>query len=396
MFSTCNCVACITPPHLLRKLLESKDRDVRESALHTLLASASIRGERNVRSLVAEITPSNGRRTVYDCKESTDISSAKVARTEDGPQSADGAVNRAFDGLGTTRDFYKTVLARNSIDDEGMRLDAFVHFDKRLNNAFWDGRRMLFGDGDGEIFTDLTKSIDVIGHELAHGVTQYTAGLEYRGQPGALNESMSDVFGSLIKQWSLGQDAKAADWLIGADVFTPDIDADALRSMKNPGNAYNNDLLGEDPQRDHMDRYDPTSADNYGVHINSGIPNKAFYETAKAIGGNAWEAPGHIWYKSLRASVRDTNFQQFANTTFLSAGELCGINSFQQRAVRSAWREVGIEITVPMLGSLSATFACGGAEDETVASLARQIAALSAQVKALEKAFEGQKGRKQA
>ena len=173
------------PPHLLRKLLESKDKDIRDSALNNLLVSATIRGERNVRPLGVNLTPTAGRRTVYDCRESTDTTSATVARTEDGPPSSDSSANRAFDGLGTTRKFYKEVFNRNSIDDEGLRLDAFVHFDRELNNAFWDGSKMLFGDGDGRVFTDLTKSLDVIGHELAHGVTQYTAGLEYRAQPGA-------------------------------------------------------------------------------------------------------------------------------------------------------------------------------------------------------------------
>jgi Zn-dependent metalloprotease len=397
MNTSCRHLYCITPPHLLRKLLESKDKEIRDSALRTLLASATIRGERNVRSLMLGLAPAAGRRTVYDCRRSTDLGSATVARSEDGPASADASVNRAFDGLGTTRQFYKEVLKRNSIDDEGLRLEAFVHFDRNLNNAFWDGSRMLFGDGDGQIFTDLTKSLDVIGHELAHGVTQYTAGLEYRAQPGALNESMSDVFGSLIKQWSLGQTAAAADWLIGADVFTPDIKADALRSMRAPGTAYKNHPdLGSDPQPDHMDRYDHTMGDNQGVHINSGIPNKAFYETAIAIGGNAWEAPGQIWYKALRASVSDTNFQQFANTTFLKAGEQSGANSREQRAVRAGWEKVGIEITVPTAVSFRDAAATGRGDDDCYASLKQQIEALSAQVKALAKEVEGQghKGRK--
>ena len=393
MSSGRTCLHCITPPHLLRKLLESKDKGIRESALNTLLSSATIRGERSVRSLFAGATPSNGRRTVFDCRESTNLSSARAVHTEDGSVSSDSSANRAFDGLGKTRDFYKTVFDRDSIDDKGLRLDAYVHFDRQLNNAFWDGSRMLFGDGDEQVFTDLTKSLDVIGHELTHGVTQYTAALEYEGQPGALNELISDVFGSLLKQWSLGQDAAAADWLIGAEVFTPDIGADALRSMKAPGTAYDNDLLGKDPQPDHMDRYNHTSSDHHGVHINSGIPNKAFYEAATAIGGNAWEAPGHIWYKSLNASVQSTNFQQFANRTFVSAGELCGVNSVQQRAVRGAWRKVGIEITVPMIASFAATGASGGGEG-ACAALAKQLEVLSVQVRDLTKEIERLKSKK--
>lgn len=96
-----------------------------------------------------------------------------------------------------------------------------MHYDEKYNNAFFDGEQMVFGDGDGEIFLDFTVAIDVIAHELAHGLTQYTANLAYQGQSGALNESVSDVFGSLVKQYSLGQSADQGDWLIGAGLLAP-------------------------------------------------------------------------------------------------------------------------------------------------------------------------------
>ncbi len=319
-----------------------------------------------------------------------------MVRTEDGAAAADDSVNRAFDGLGATREFYKNVFERNSIDGQGMRLNGYVHYDVNYNNAFWDGQVMVFGDGDELVFTDFTKSLDVIAHELAHGVTQYTADLEYRKQPGALNESISDVFGSLVKQWALGQTADAADWLIGADIFTPAIGADALRSMKEPGKAYDNELLGKDPQPDHMDRYYPGSDDNFGVHINSGIPNKAFYLTAVAIGGNAWEAPGHIWYESLLASYQTTRFQEFADTTYLKAGQLYGTDSAEQQAVAAAWREVGIRIAglpaaaprrVPARAqSGQAARAHQGVRNgDSLAELTSQIEALANHVKMLTK-----------
>ena len=136
---------------------------------------------------------------------------------QDGPLASDPSANRAFDGLGKTRDFYDKILGRNSIDDHGMRLDGYVHRGRNYNNAFWDGQHMVFGDGDGVIFTDFTGSLDVIGHELTHGVTEFAAGLEYHTQSGALNESVSDVFGAVVKQWSLKQTADKADWLIGAE-----------------------------------------------------------------------------------------------------------------------------------------------------------------------------------
>jgi Zn-dependent metalloprotease len=395
MNRTCRCLNCITPPHLLQKLLESKDKDIRQAALNTLMSTARLRGERAVRATAGFLAaPSIGRRTIYDCRNSMNLSSATLARTEDGMESKDESVNRAFEGLGFTREFYKKFFGRDSIDGRGMRLDGYVHRGLRYNNAFWDGQEMIFGDGDGKIFTDFTKSLDVIAHELTHGVTEFTANLEYHNQSGALNESMSDVFGSLVKQWSLGQKAEAADWLIGAELFTPDIPADALRSMKAPGEAYNNDLLGKDPQPDHMNGFvnqpDTEEGDWGGVHINSGIPNKAFYLTAVAIGGFAWEAPGRIWYESLLASNEFTKFQDFADTTCTKAGQLYGTGSEEQQAVAAAWREVGIEITELAKrvrgGGVSAGRGAGRTKDEdSYAALVKQIQALAAEVKTLSK-----------
>jgi Zn-dependent metalloprotease len=338
---------CIVPPHILDRLAESSDTAVREAARQTLLTTARLRGEREVRAgLLGASAPTSGRRTVFDCKHSTRLSDAVIVRTEQSAQSADTSVNAAFDGLGATRQFYLEVLSRNSIDDRGMRLDGYVHRGVRYNNAFWDGQEMVFGDGDGVIFTDFTGSLDVIGHELTHGVTEYTAGLEYHNQSGALNESMSDVMGSLVKQWTMKQTAEQADWLIGPEVFTPGIEADALRSLKNPGHAYDNDTFGKDPQPAHMDDYvdlpDTDEGDNGGVHINSGIPNHAFYLAAIAIGGNAWEVAGRIWYQSLRASTPTTDFAAFAETSISKAGELYGVGGSQQTAVREAWRRVGV------------------------------------------------------
>jgi Zn-dependent metalloprotease len=194
---------------------------------------------------------------------------------------------------------------------------------------------------------------------------------------------MSDVFGSMAKQWSLGQSAGEADWLIGADVFTPGIDADALRSMKAPGSAFDNKLFGKDPQPDHMTKYvelpDTEEGDNGGVHINSGIPNKAFYLVATTIGGNSWDAAGRIWYESLKASHAQTQFQDFADTTYRAAAELYGEGGPRQQAVLDAWGQVGIQISV-VPSPIAAP--AQGAESQ-VATLSRQIELLSAQVREL-------------
>jgi Zn-dependent metalloprotease len=344
-------INCITPPYILKRLLDSDNEAIRQAALATLVSTAQLRGQRDVRGLMAGAlaTPGDGHRSIFDCKHGTFLPVGKLVRSEDAEPVTDKSVNQAYDGLGVTRDFYRNVLQRDSIDDHGMRLLGYVHRGRKYNNAFWDGKEMVFGDGDGQIFTDFTASLDVIAHELTHGVTEHTANLEYRGQSGALNESMSDVGGSIVKQWHLGQTADQADWLIGSEVFTPDIDADALRSMKAPGTAFDNKVFGKDPQPDHMDHYadlpETEDGDYGGVHINSGIPNKAFFLVASAIGGNSWEAPGRIWYESLKASTSTTQFQEFADTTFRKAEELYGADSREQQAVKSAWDGVGLQVT---------------------------------------------------
>lgn len=388
--TACRCLNCITPPHMLQKLLDSSNKEVREAALSTLLSSSRLRGQRSLRAMFGigtSSSPTDGRRSIFDCRQSTSQSDAVLVRTEEGPPSNDDSVNNAFDGLGMTRDFFRDVLGRNSIDDRGMRLDGYVHVGVRYNNAFWDGQSMSFGDGDGILFTDFTKSLDVIAHELSHGVTEFTAGLEYRTQSGALNESISDVFGSLVKQWSRGQSAEEADWLIGDDIFTPGAQADALRSMKAPGTAYDNPDFGRDPQPAHMSRYvnlpDTPAGDNGGVHINSGIPNKAFYLTAVGIGGDAWGAPADIWYESLKASGPTTQFQEFADRTYETAGWLFGARSRERQCVQSAWHEVGIRISGAsrmVRGRSLPAAQSEGADTDALASLTKQIETLTAEV----------------
>ena len=384
-------VCCVTPPYMLKKLLESKDKDDRDIALNTLLTTAMLRSERTMQATFAAASDAgHGRRTIFDCQGGTILSEAELARTEDGEVSADASVNRAFDGFGATRDFYKQVFDRDSIDGNGMRLDGYVHRGRKYNNAFFNGKVMVFGDGDGVRFGDFTLSLDVIAHELTHGVTQKIAGLEYHVQSGALNESISDVFGSLVKQWSLGQKADEADWLIGEEVFSPGVAGDALRSMKAPGTAYDSDVFGKDPQPDHMNKFvhlpdddDPVN-DNGGVHYNSGIPNKAFFLAATGIGGNAWEVPGHIWFESLKASNPNTQFQDFADTTYQKAGQLYG--STEQAVVLSAWREVGIRISgSPPPGARASSRTPSGPSGDGLAALTKQIEAMAAQVKALAK-----------
>ena len=345
-------IFCVLPPHVLHQIAQNGTEEERTAALHTLEIGDTFRTLRAIR-LAAPAAPAAAatvtlqgqkQRTIFDAHHTQSI--GDVVRTEGAPATDDPAVNEAYDALGDTYDFYWNTLQRNSIDGQGMPLNATVHYDRNLDNAFWDGERMNFGDGDGRFFDRFTISIDIMGHELTHGVTEVEAQLIYQGQSGALNESMSDVFGSMVKQYAKGrQSAEEADWLIGEGIFTERVHGVALRSMKDPGSAFDDPVLGKDPQPAHMNNYVNTVRDNGGVHINSGIPNRAFYLAATAIGGYAGEKAGPIWYATLRDTRLHPNatFQQFAQLTSINAENLFPGGTEQQR-VREAWSQVGINV----------------------------------------------------
>lgn len=338
------CPICyILPPYIGDQIIINGDSTQRDWALENLRASEQFRGRRQAIGAVRFMAAANEkRRTIYDAATQSDLP-GKIVRGEGDAETSDVTVNEAYDGSGITYDFYSEVFERNSIDGDGMRIDSTVHYNQRYNNAFWNGSQMVYGDGDGDLFNRFTISIDVIGHELTHGVTQNSAALEYRGQSGALNESFSDVFGSMIKQRHLNQTADQADWLIGQGLLTSKISGTALRSMKAPGTAYDDKVLGKDPQPDHMSKLYTGTRDNGGVHINSGVPNRAFYLVATEIGGNSWEKAGKIWYTALTERLQsNADFQQAAQVTTAIAGELYGADSAEQKAVQNAWKTVGV------------------------------------------------------
>ena len=343
----------IIPPYLLRRLAaqhhEPRLQVAARAAKEALQHVKSFQASRAAPAAAAppglrQLTPGPPQRTIYDAKASEELPGV-LLRKEGEPATGDPAADEAYDGLGHTHRLYAEAFGRNSIDGNGLPLDATVHFGQRYDNAFWDGKQMVFGDGDGQVFNRFTASLSVIGHELAHGVTQYSAGLAYRNQAGALNESLSDVFGALVEQYVRQQSAAEASWLIGEGLFTNQVQGAALRSMKAPGTAYDDDVLGKDPQPDSMDGYVHTSADNGGVHLNSGIPNRAFYVVATTLGGNAWEAPGHIWYDTLTGGSLPAaaTFSAFAKATAASARELYGAESREHDAVRQAWETVKVK-----------------------------------------------------
>jgi len=333
----------IVPPHLLREIVNRGDPGLKKWAINTITLSEQVRMTRQTFVDTVISVSEQKERRIYDAKNKSTLPGVLV-RVEGGAPVNDPAADEAYDGAGWTYDLYKNIYGRNSVDDKGLTLDSTVHFSEKYDNAFWNGNQMVYGDGDGKIFNRFTKAIDVIGHELTHGVTQYTAKLEYQDQSGALNEHISDVFGSIVKQYSLKQNVMQADWLIGQGLFTPKIHGVALRSMKAPGTAYDDPLIGKDPQPGTMQDYNDTTEDNGGVHINSGIPNHAFYLIATSIGGYSWEKSGMIWYKTLDLLEKNSDFEDMAASTFEAAGDLFGNNSQEQESVRKGWNGVGITI----------------------------------------------------
>jgi Zn-dependent metalloprotease len=343
----------VVPPHILSRVAQSDELgpDAQDAARRTLETSQILQVQREAvtESLVTEKVS----REVYDAETTEDLPGKKV-REEGQPLSKDKAVNECYDSLGYTFDLYAKAFERNSINNRGMDLIGSVHYGQDFGNAMWDGYQMVFGDGDGHIFKvgKFTELVDVIGHELTHGVTQYTANLRYQGESGALNESISDVFGSILKQYHLKQTPHEADWLIGEGIWADTIKGVALRSMKEPGTAYDDPQLGKDPQPGHMKNFDHGSDDNGEVHINSGIfplgcadlgiPNKAFYLVATGLGGHSWEKPGKIWYGTLtdRRLRYNATFKQFATLTVEVAEKL--YDTKVSEIVQKAWVEVGV------------------------------------------------------
>ena len=291
---------------------------------------------------LAQPRPGKGDRIIFDDKHQWNTDVAPAVRGEGDAPAKDASANRAYDSLGATKRFYAEILNRDSIDGNGLQLDGNVNFGVDYDNAFWDGQRMVFGNGDNQIFKDFTLDLDVAGHELTHGVTQYTAGLQYDGQPGALNEATSDIMGTSIEQFTQGTDAGTSNWLIGEDVMADDLAGEAIRSMKAPGTAFDNPLMGKDPQPASMAGYYNGPSDNHGVHINSGIINRAFYLMSTDLGTlNA----ARIWYATLQNLWPTADFAGAASVCASMAGLLARGGTVPRQAaqsVRSAFREVGV------------------------------------------------------
>ncbi len=344
---------CIVPPYMAEQMTRAADPRIRERARVSLAHAAAVRAARGVarqvgRHAFATPSPPGRQRLIYDAGQK-DMLPGKLVRSEGEPPTADQCVNEAYDYSGDTFDFYLQRFGRNSIDDAGMKLIASVHVGEAdgqdryqpMNNAFWDGAQMAYGDGDGEVFQCFTRSLDVVAHELTHGVQSFASDLVYRGQSGAINEHFADVFGVLVRQWRGRQIGPRASWLVGAEVLVPARTRRAIRDMERPGTAYIADpVLGSDPQPDHMDKIYTGAADSGGVHINSGIPNRAFVLFAQAIGGPAWETPAGVWYETMMRLPRTATFDTLAKTTERIATKR--FSAATGKACREAWKQVGL------------------------------------------------------
>ncbi|AHA31078.1 bacillolysin [Exiguobacterium sp. Leaf187] len=274
----------------------------------------------------------------YDAKNRTSLPGTLWA-------DADNVFNATYDraavsahvNAAKTYDFYKNTYGRNSYDNAGARLNSTVHYSTNYNNAFWDGTKMVYGDGDGTTFVALSGALDVVAHELTHAVTEYTAGLVYQNESGAINEAVSDIMGT-VAEYTVGSNF---DWLVGEDIYTPGVSGDALRSMSNPA-AYG------DP--DHYSKRYTGTQDNGGVHINSGIINKAAYLLGNggtfynvSVTGIGVPKLGAIYYRALNTYLTpNSNFSSLRAAVIQSAKDLYGSTSAEATAAAKSFDAVGV------------------------------------------------------
>ncbi|MCL5498888.1 M4 family metallopeptidase [Escherichia coli] len=332
----------VIPPYILRRIIDNGSEVQQKCARQTLTHVQTLMAHTPGKPAAPHVAKAGMlQRDIYDAKQTQELPGTLV-RFEGQSSNGDVAVDEAWQYLGVTHDFFWKIYQRDSLDNKGLTLIGTVHYGREYQNAFWNGQQMVFGDGDGEIFNRFTIAPDIVAHELSHGVTETEAGLIYFEQSGALNESLSDVFGSLVKQYLHKQTAEEADWIIGEGLLAAGVNGKGLRSMAEPGTAYDDPLLGKDPQPAHMKDFIKTREDNGGVHLNSGIPNRAFYLAATAIGGYAWEKAGYAWYDTVcdRSLAQNADFAAFARLTIAHGEKRSGKETAE--AIKQAWIETGV------------------------------------------------------
>jgi len=344
------CICCALPGNLLKHLAHKSAGVDRELIQAQIEHSSMLRAQRAVQSRQPPAATKLGKqplhRQVFDAQGST-LLPGKLLRDEDDPPAHDGQANDAYENVGIALQFYKSVLGRESVDGRGMRIDTSVHYGERFANAMWTGKQLIVGDGDGHHVKGLARSLGIIAHEFSHGITQHLVegGLgvvqlpnrppTLKGEAGALNESFSDVFGSMIKQWHAKQDVRQADWLLGEDVLAAHA-GKAVRSLQDPGNTSL--TWPDDDQIKDFGRYRPTDE----AHKASGIANHAFYLAATRLGGNSWEKLGAIWFKAYQRLRARATFLDAAHATLDVAAALHGKGAASHEAVKAAWKQVKV------------------------------------------------------
>ena len=331
--------AAFLPPYILESIADRGEPEQRAWAQLQLKRDRTLLPGGREGQLDSQARVALPPRGIFTANNTDNLPGVLVWRGPPTTLPADKRVKEAAAGQAAVIAFFKHAIGRT------LPVPSTVHYGARYENAFWNGNLMVFGDGDGSLFNPFTCCIEIFGHERQHGVTGNR--LTYRQQSGALNESVSDVFGALTVQYLKGQSAAEADWLIGKGLFTAKVRGRAIRDMANPGTAYNDPILGKDPQPATMAGYRklPNYDDDGGVHINSGIPNRAFVLFAKAVGGKAYDIPGRIWSAALDSSYpKDVKFAAFAQITVDRAAERYG-PAVAAKLVK-AWKQVGITTRV--------------------------------------------------
>lgn len=343
------CMCYAVPQKLLRHVAENSDAERRGILTGQMQHSTRLREKRAASGKEAAGKMAGSwplHRQIFDGQGQTFLP-GRLLRDEDAAPAHDKPANDAYDNVGIALQFFSDVLGRNSVDGKGMRIDTTVHYGYAFANAMWTGRQMIVGDGDSRDVRELAKSLGIIAHELTHGVTQHliSGGLgvvQMAGQPpllkgeaGALNESLSDVCASMVKQWHAGQDVTAADWLMGEDILAPRVGR-AVRSLKDPGNT---DLTwSQDDQIKDYRRFKPTD----DVHKASGIANYAFYVTAMELGGHTWDALAPIWLKGFERLRARASFLDAAHATVAVAAAVHGAGSRPHQAVKAGWKAANV------------------------------------------------------
>jgi len=342
-----HCTCCIVPKDVLERLAGDKklSAELRKAAADSAKLSDAMRSLRNQYGVLAGLAQAAGAHlvdlaaapkvTVYDSRNTQTLPGTPVKSPK---TSKDASAKRCFTETSSVAEFYKSVFGRNSVDNAGMTLMSSIHFGHNYNNAMWNGQQMVYGDGDGKLFIDFTKGNDVIGHELTHGVTQYSLQLAYSGDAGGLNESVSDCFGSMFRQWEANQDVNSADWLIGADIMGSVAKSRGFKCLRNMAKPADKAALAPQPTK-----YSQITP-GMDPHYSSGPPNLAFCTACKTLGGKSWEKIGQVWYTVLTTSGAQPQITmpQFAARCRQTATQLYPKLPAVGAAVDAGWKSIGI------------------------------------------------------